>query len=151
MTENTENLILIVDDDPCCRIPLAALLRHRGFTVISVENGLEAIQATLDCRPVLIVMDIDMPGMSGYAAATEILASRGTADVPIVGFSANDDVITRKRAFEAGMIDFVPKPWFEADIDRALKHVSSARSKSRLTVRSTDPTGNGDSCDPTAA
>jgi len=147
----TENLILIADDDVCCSIPVAALLRHRGFTVISVENGLEAIRAALDCRPVLIVMDIEMPGMSGYAAAREILASRETADVPIVGFSANADVITRKRAFEAGMIDFVPKPWFEADIDRALKHVSSAQSKSRLAIRSTDPTENGDNCDPTAA
>jgi CheY-like chemotaxis protein len=147
----TENLILIVDDDLCCSMPVAALLRHRGFTVISVEDGLEAIRAALDCRPVLIVMDIDMPGMSGYAAAREILASRKTADVPIVGFSANDDVITRKRAFEAGMIDFIAKPWFEADIDRALKHISSARSKSRLTVGSTDATENGDTCDPTAA
>ena len=47
------------------------------------------------------------------------------------------------------MIDFVPKPWVAADVDRALKHDSSARSKSRLKIRSTDPTKNGDTDDPT--
>jgi CheY-like chemotaxis protein len=145
-----ENLILIADDDLSCSIPLATLLRHRGFTVISVENGLQAVQAALDRRPILIVIDINMPGMSGYAAASRIHTSPQTADVPIVGFSANYDVTTRMRALEAGMIDFVPKPWVGSDIDRALKYISSAGSQASA-IRRKQATQNDDSCDPTAA
>jgi len=120
-----ENLILIVDDDPCWRTALEMFLQHRGFPVISADTGVQAIEAAIARRPSLIVMDVNMPGMSGYEVTRAMRGCEEIAEVPIVGASANNDDATRIRAFEAGMNDFVSKPWADSDIDRALQRISA--------------------------
>jgi CheY-like chemotaxis protein len=75
-----------------------------------------------------------MPGMSGYEVTRAIRGFEEIAEVPIVGASANNDDATRMRAFEAGMTDFVPKPWADSDIDRPLQRISSAGRKTSLST-----------------
>src|SRR5215475_7524648 len=106
-----ENLILIVDDDPCWGAVLETLLQDRGFQVISAENDLEGIEAAIVHQPSLILMDMNIPGMNVYVMTRALRAYRQIANVPIVGTSANNDLATRMMAVEAGMCDFVAKPW----------------------------------------
>jgi CheY-like chemotaxis protein len=74
-------------------------------------------------RPALILLDVNMPGMNGYAVTRAIRQCEQIAGIPIVGISANNDIATRIKAVEAGMNDFVPKPWAGSDIDRALQYL----------------------------
>ena len=123
-----DNLILVVDDDPFGGYPLEAVLRPLGFTVVSASNGAEAVDLAFLHQPKLIFMDLVMPDMDGYSATVAIHAGRATATIPIVALSANSDLQHRVRAFEAGMVGFVTKPWDIADIQRILaKHCAVTR------------------------
>src|SRR5262245_22226109 len=113
-------MILVVDDDPCCRYILETFLRSSGFTVVSATDGLEAVALAVDYRPQLIFMDLNMPEMDGYTATRTIHAQQSTANTSIVAMSANSDRMSRLRAFEAGMIGFMSMPWEEMDVARVV-------------------------------
>jgi CheY-like chemotaxis protein len=114
---------LVVDDDPCCRYSLEAVLRSLGFSVISASNGVQAVDLAFVHQPKLIFMDLMMPDMDGYTATVAIHAGHTTTATPIVALSASSDLRHRFRALEAGMVAFVPKPWKVPDIQRILaKH-----------------------------
>jgi CheY-like chemotaxis protein len=115
-----DKLILVVDDDPCCRYALEAVLRRFGFSVISAKNGLEGLNLAVTRRPKLIFMDLMMPEMDGYSATRAIHAHPSTASTPVVAVSANGDLKDRFRAREAGMIEFISKPWRVSEIKRIL-------------------------------
>ena len=118
-----DNVILVVDDDDCGRYPLEYVLLTLGLSVISASNGSEAVDLALVHQPKLIFMDLMMPDMDGYAATAAIHARHSTAATPIVAISANCDLPHRFRALEAGMVEFVAKPWEIPDICRILaKH-----------------------------
>ena len=114
------NVILVVDDDPCCRYTLEVLLRSYGFAVLSARNGMEAVEVAFAHTPMMIFMDLTMPGMDGYAATRAIHARRFTADTPVAALSTHSDREHRSKAFEAGMVEFIPKPWTPSDIQRTL-------------------------------
>ena len=88
-----DNLILVVDDDPCCGYSLEAVLRSLGFSVISASNGVHAVDLAGLHQPKLIFMDLVMPDMDGYTATVAIHARRATAATPIVALSANSDLV----------------------------------------------------------
>jgi CheY-like chemotaxis protein len=69
--------ILVVDDDPQIRRVLQAILSSNGYDVIEAKNGKEAIAAVLRERPDLILLDVNMPGMSGFEACSKIRMSFG--------------------------------------------------------------------------
>ena len=120
-----DKVILVVDDDECCRYPLEDVLQTLGFSVISASNGSEAVDLAVVHQPSLIFMDLMMPDMDGYAASAAIHAMHSTAAIPIVAISANCDLPHRFRALEAGMVEFVAKPWEVPDISRILaKHAA---------------------------
>jgi twitching motility two-component system response regulator PilH len=115
-----DKLILVVDDDPCCRYALEAVLRRFGFSVISATNGLEGLNLAVARRPKLIFMDLIMPEMDGYSGTRAIHAHPSTASTPVVAVSANSDLKDRLSAREAGMIEFISKPWKVSEIKRML-------------------------------
>jgi two-component system, cell cycle response regulator DivK len=80
--------ILLVDDrDDTCEA-YAVLLRMEGYTVICAKNGHEACSLALDLLPDLVVMDLQMPVLSGWAAARMLRADARTAEIPIAALSA---------------------------------------------------------------
>jgi CheY-like chemotaxis protein len=106
-----DNLILVVDDDPCCRNTLEAVLRRFGFSVICATNGVDGLHLAVAHQPKLIFMDVVMPEMDGCTATRAIHAYPSTTDTPVVAVSAESDLAHRFKALEAGMIAFIPKPW----------------------------------------
>ena len=116
-----DNLILVVDDDPCCRNTLEAVLRRFGFSVICATNGVEGLHLAVAHQPKLILMDVVMPEMDGYTATQAIHAHPFMTNTPVMAVSANSDLAQRFRAFEAGMIGFIPKPWEVSEIKCVLE------------------------------
>ena len=102
--------VLYVDDNETNRFLLKALLERAGFGVLLAESGELGIDMALAVRPDLVVMDIEMPGMSGIEATRRLKAMPETRDIPVIALSAHDD---RKRitdAREAGCAGYVLKP-----------------------------------------
>ena len=101
--------VLLVDDSAFFRDMLAPLIRAAGFVVVAVGSGAQALAAAKPGAVDLVVTDVEMPGMDGFALAQALRANPSTAAMPIIALSAmvSADAIERGRA--AGFYDFVAK------------------------------------------
>jgi signal transduction histidine kinase len=102
--------ILIVDDDPIVRALMRAELENSGFVVTEAEDGEEACQLCESSSPDLLVVDVVMPRMDGFALCRELRRRPKTAYVPILMATGLDDVTSITQAYEAGATDFIAKP-----------------------------------------
>ena len=100
-------LVLVVDDDTMTRILVTEALEPEGFRIEEAASGLEALAAFQRGVPDLILLDVAMPGMSGFECCQHCAAAGG-AHVPIVVLTGNDDDDSIKQALEAGASDFIP-------------------------------------------
>jgi len=104
-------MILVVDDDETILVSVAELLELEGFSVSTASNGLEALDRTREQQPALVLLDMRMPVLDGWAYA-RALSEQGLPRPKIVIMTAAHDA--RRWADEIGADAYVPKP-FEAD------------------------------------
>jgi two-component system alkaline phosphatase synthesis response regulator PhoP len=102
--------ILIADDESDLREMIRYNLEHEGYEVVAAENGLQAVEMTLDQRPHLIVLDIRMPVMDGIEACRRIRQEKSVASTPIIMLTALGAERDEVGGFEAGADDYVQKP-----------------------------------------
>jgi CheY-like chemotaxis protein len=105
----SEKKILVVDDDPCVVEVLTTRLKLEGFEVCSAHNGEEAVAKAKNEKPLVIIMDVMMPIMSGYEAMQKIRHDPGTKNIPAIIFSEKAGM----KDFFADMpsVDFIHKPF----------------------------------------
>ena len=108
--------ILAVDDTPENLRVIAGLLLHAGFDVRPVTSGREALQVARADPPDLVLLDIRMPEMDGFAICAELKADPRTAGIPIVFLSASGELADKLQAFEAGGADYIEKPFQEREV-----------------------------------
>jgi PAS domain S-box-containing protein len=106
--------ILLADDSKVNHHVAVAMLEKRGYTVDAVDNGREAVTAALAQPYDVVLMDIEMPEMDGIAATTAIRERRSAEELPIVALTAHVIPELERRCRQAGMNDFLSKP-FKAD------------------------------------
>ena len=104
-------LILIADDDWLNRDVLETYLKHMGAEVVAVGDGFAALESATANPPDLILMDLHMPRMDGIEACKHIKAHPATQFVPVVMITAQEAEEEKFRAIEAGVDDFIPKPY----------------------------------------
>src|SRR5919108_2305762 len=102
--------ILVVDDTPQNIKVLDAILSPRGYTVVSATSGAEALQKGQSDAPDLLLLDILMPGMSGYEVAQRLRGDPATRFLPIVMFTALGAQEEKVKAIDSGADDFLTKP-----------------------------------------
>ncbi|NIV40735.1 MAG: SpoIIE family protein phosphatase, partial [Anaerolineae bacterium] len=125
--------VLIVDDTPANLRLLAQMLAENGFQVRPVPDGALALAAVQMEPPDLILLDIRMPEMSGYEVCERLKADPKTADIPIIFISALDAVQDKVKAFAAGGVDYVTKPFrVEEVLARVETHLSLRQLQRRL-------------------
>ena len=100
--------ILVVDDEPKIVDIVRAYLVRDGFRVVVAGDGGAALQAFRRERPALVVLDLMLPGMSGWDVCREV---RRESEVPIVMLTARDDVTDTVLGLELGADDYVTKPF----------------------------------------
>lgn len=123
--------ILIADDNDSAREALASLLREAGYDVLTAGDGASALALSQSAAPDLIISDLTMPHLGGFALTQCIRqGSEQAADVPIILISGHSDSASRVHGFEFGADDFMPKP---VDVDELLarveRHLRSHRSQ----------------------
>jgi DNA-binding NarL/FixJ family response regulator len=106
--------LLIVDDEPNLLRAVDAVLRAEGFETRTARNGREALLSVAQNQPDLIVSDVRMPGMDGYALARRLRSTPGFELIPIVFLSAKDEIQDRIEGFRSGVDVYLTKP-FEPD------------------------------------
>ena len=100
--------VLVVDDDPDVRTLVCELLARAGYTVSEAPDGREALRLLYDERPDLIVLDVSMPELDGWATLERI---RELSSVPVVMLSALEAELEKVRALRSGADDYVTKPF----------------------------------------
>ena len=113
-------LVLIVEDNPVNAKVLGRIVHNCGYEAEIAHSGKAAITAVNKKVYSMILMDLQMPGMDGITATTEIRKSGITT--PIIAVTANSDMLVRKQCMERGMNGFLVKPVRSADIKRVLEH-----------------------------
>ena len=102
--------ILVVDDSPTERFFLADLLAKRGYTVITAENGDEAYAKTKAEPPNLVIMDVAMPGQSGYQVTRALARDPDTQAIPVVICTSKGTETDRIWGLRQGARDYLIKP-----------------------------------------
>ncbi len=127
---NTPPRILIVDDEPYNVDYLQQELSERGFELIAASNGKEALEKIRAESPDLVLLDIMMPVMDGFAALEQVKADAATRDIPVIVISASNDLKSVVKGIQNGAEDYLPKP-FEPVILHARITASLERKRLR--------------------
>lgn len=110
--------ILVVDDDPAILDLLVRILKRDAYTPIIATNGIEALEAVEREAPDLILLDVTMPKLDGFAVCQRLKDNEATALIPVTMLTGLDDREHRQRGLEVGADDFLTKP-FEQSLLRA--------------------------------
>lgn len=102
-------LILIVEDSPTQREALNLVLTDAGFDVVEARDGARGFEMAESHHPDLILSDIEMPVLDGYALCRAIVNSPDLARIPVIFFSSLDNVESLKMGYEVGARDFLSK------------------------------------------
>jgi len=137
MTPNTRETILIVDDLLDNRNLLSRILQNDGYQVEMAEDGAEAIRVALETLPDLILLDMSMPVMDGIETCQRLKKDKRTRDIPVIFISALGDIDNKVKAFDAGGVDYILKP-FEIEEIQARLNAHLAILRLRLQLQATN-------------
>jgi adenylate cyclase len=112
--------ILVVDDVPENVRLLDAVLAPRGYDVLTAMSGEEALDRVATANPDLILLDVVMPGMDGYAVCQALRADGKTAVLPVIMVTSGVGA-EKTKAIEASADDFITKPFNHAELLAALR------------------------------
>lgn len=122
--------ILVVDDQPDNVFILQDRLENEGYEVVTAYDGPSGIEKTLSENPDLVLLDVMMPGMSGFEACKLITENEATKDIPVILITALTSVEDIKEGLNAGAFDYIKKPFNKTEL--------LARIKSALRFRETN-------------
>ena len=112
--------ILIIDDDPHIREVIRIALESQGMRILEAANGRGALTVLARSRADLVVLDIGMPEMDGFAVCRAI---RAGSDVPVLFLTAQDEEVDRLLGFELGADDFVGKPFSARELTLRIRAI----------------------------
>ncbi|MCB1801306.1 MAG: phosphate regulon transcriptional regulator PhoB [Gammaproteobacteria bacterium] len=115
--------ILVVEDESAVRELLAATLVGAGYEVAEAANGSQAQQAVADQDPALILLDWMLPGMSGLEFARWLKRDERLSEIPVIMLTARDEEGYKVQGLEAGVDDYVTKPFSTRELLARIKAV----------------------------
>jgi len=129
----SSSLILVVDDEPKNIQVVGPMLLRQGHEVIAAGSGEEALVKLRNARPDLILLDVMMPGMTGFELCQRLRDQPEWRNIPVMFLSAATDKSFIMEAFEAGAVDYITKPFHGPElISRVQVHVNLQNTRKRL-------------------
>lgn len=126
--------VLAVDDIPANLELLTSMLDEEGYRVLAAHNGAEALSVALQAEPDLILLDVNLPDLDGYEVCRRLKQEPRLSEVPVLFVSAMRDPKDKLKAFAAGGVDYVTKP-FHLDEVRARISTQIALRTTRLELQ----------------
>ncbi|RMH69744.1 MAG: hybrid sensor histidine kinase/response regulator [Gemmatimonadetes bacterium] len=131
--QQTEGVILIVDDSPITLGGLIYFLNRKHFETVVEVNGYEALERIHEIQPDIILLDVMMPDMDGFEACRRLKAREDTKDIPIIFITAMSDVKSKIKGFKQGGVDYITKPFnLEEVYARVTTHLTLKRLRRQL-------------------
>jgi signal transduction histidine kinase/DNA-binding response OmpR family regulator len=109
--ENKSPLVLVVDDQQPAAVMLQRLFEHHGYTVECAYDGLSALRMAREKLPDLILLDVLMPGISGFEVLEKLREDPTTARIPAIMITALDEPDSIAKGLQLGADDYIPKPF----------------------------------------
>lgn len=126
-------VVMVVDDQSANVQVVGQLLTHADYDVVPVFDGREALALAERSPPDLVLLDMRMPGMDGFAVLEGLQALPQTRDVPVVFLTADHERDSLVRAFSSGAVDYITKPFIAEELlARVRTHLDLKRSRERL-------------------
>jgi DNA-binding response OmpR family regulator len=132
--------ILLVDDEPSCLQVLTSALNGTEYQLICATKASDAMKLARERRPHLVLLDVVMPELDGFALCAHLRAQSATKDLPIIFLSSLQDSSDRVRGIELGAVDFITKPFDPAEIRaRVRRQVELQEERRRLMTQPLSP------------
>lgn len=128
--------ILIVEDDDAIRNNIARLLKLEGYDIVSAVNGREGLERALEIRPDVVISDISMPEMDGFALLEAIRAERSLSSTSVMMLTALDDRASMRRGMTSGADDYLAKPFTRVELLEALEGLLKKRGRIEDSIQS---------------
>ncbi|MCH4810491.1 response regulator transcription factor [Vreelandella neptunia] len=103
--------VLVVDDEPNIVLSLEFLMEQAGFEVVTAEDGEQALARVDDTQPDLLLLDISLPGISGFDVLERLRGQEATAHLPIIMLTAHGRDVEREKGMALGADDYITKPF----------------------------------------
>ncbi len=133
MESETPYSVLIVDDNTKNLQVLADILRSRDYKIAMAKDGLSALNFVARRKPDMVLLDIMMPDMDGFEVCRRLKSDTETRDIPVIFISALNDTEDKLRAFGAGGVDYITKPFQKEEVfARVNVHLELRRSHQEL-------------------
>ncbi len=127
MTKKDYSNILVVDDSPSALEMITSIIDNEGVRIATARSGDAALKKVKTIPFDLILMDILMPEMDGFEVIRQLRNNKATRDIPILIITARDDELSVLEGFEQGAIDYVTKPFREAELRARVNNVLELR------------------------
>jgi DNA-binding response OmpR family regulator len=120
-------LLLVADDDEDILQLLSFRLERAGYEVVQAKNGTDALRLALELRPALAVLDVMMPGLTGYEVTRELRRNEETRAMPIILVTAKAQASDVSQGMAAGADDYVTKPFDAQDLTERVEKLLRPR------------------------
>jgi len=126
-------VILVADDTPANLGVLLEFLGQAGFDVLIAEDGESALERATYARPDLILLDVLMPELDGFATCERLKTQHETRDIPVIFMTALADTVDKVRGFDVGAVDYVTKPFQSEELlARVRAHLTIQQLRTKL-------------------
>jgi two-component system alkaline phosphatase synthesis response regulator PhoP len=103
--------VMVVDDEPYIARVIKFKLEQEGYTVVSANDGITGLEKIRQEKPQLVLLDVMMPGLSGYEVCQKIKADAELAGIPVVFLTAKGQERDREQGLAIGASDYITKPF----------------------------------------
>lgn len=110
MDHSPSNLILLVDDSAVSNLLMQSILEERGYSILAVSNGMDALDLLKQTLPDLIILDIMMPEMNGFGVLESLKKYESTSAIPVIILTARNNLKDQEKAISMGASDYLVKP-----------------------------------------
>ncbi|AZM96033.1 response regulator transcription factor [Vreelandella venusta] len=117
--------VLVVDDEPNIVLSLEFLMEQAGFQVVTAYDGEAALERINDSAPDLLLLDISLPGISGFDVLEHLRRSEATSQLPVIMLTAHGRDIEREKGLALGADDYITKPFSTQSLIEKVKSLLS--------------------------
>ncbi|MEM8843588.1 MAG: response regulator [Pseudomonadota bacterium] len=123
--------VMIIDDSKTIRKSAETLLNKEGCSVITAEDGFEALAIIAEQKPDIIFVDIMMPRLDGYQTCTLIKNNRQFRDTPVIMLTSKDSIFDKARGRIVGSEEYLTKPFTRDDLMQAINRHGTEESNKK--------------------
>jgi two-component system sensor histidine kinase/response regulator len=125
--------VIVIDDNTVSLVLIAKILNNAGYKAIVTDDALNALEKIRMERPSLIILDIEMPEITGFELCQKIKTQDDLKDIPVIFLTANQETDTMVEGFQSGGVDFITKPFRKEELYvRVRNHIELAESRKTI-------------------